>query len=157
MVFCAFCALWCKGQDNKVAKLSLSRLNNFSVICLSILSTFVLEAHLYLCIFDFPPTFCLKVIQHFGCLVSNICSDMVQHFAVMNQHINQSRIQGLCLANQPNVGPRQNKYWTQGRQNVGSLSDIKLAETFRRVYQMSLTIESHICLLTNTYSIICQI
>ena len=31
-----------------------------------------------------------------------------------------------------NVGPWQNKCWTQGRQNVGSLSDKKLAKTFRR-------------------------
>ena len=30
-----------------------------------------------------------------------------------------------------NVRPRQNKCWTQGSQNVGSLSEKKLAETFR--------------------------
>ena len=51
-----------------------------------------------------------------------------------------------------NVGHWQNKCWTQGRQNVGSLSDKKLAETFRRLYQTSLTIKNYISLLTKTYS-----
>ena len=49
----------------------------------------------------------------------------------------------MLVVGRTNVGPRQNKCWTHGRQNVGSLADKNMAETFRQLCQMSLTINKN--------------